>query len=705
MVLFHGLVKCFRVVLFLCALVICTLLIRGGAMAENSFINQQQIKAVIDELVEVHGNDQQQRMARCIAQVTRFWREEDGTAEEFAAFCKDNYIADTDIRQQTADRYEEAFASIFGHLREMDKDLNWHLSVETGPILPIDHAFARLSPGAHVIEDMFKTKIAFIALLNFPLYTLDERLQEGPTWTREEWAQARLVEHFAARVPPEVSQKISEAFLTGDNYISHYNIHMHHLLTPDGERPFPEGLKLITHWNLRDELKSQYAEPDGLAKQEMIYDVMLKIIRQEIPSVVINNPGVDWQLSTNQVTISPVVDGDIPESWTQTGSPGDAVDNSREPDTRYEHWLDMFHAQRAVDPYYPAMPTLMDRRFQRDREMPEEEVELIFKSILASGTMTKIARLIEDRLGRKLRPFDIWYDGFKARGSIPEDELDRIVGEKYPTVASFQNDLSRILGQLGFDSRTTEFLVSRIAVDPSRGAGHATGPGRKVDQARLRTRIPSTGMDYKGYNIAIHELGHNVEQVFSLNRVDHTLLRGVPNAAFTEGFAFVFQARDLLLLGLSADDPAAEHLQALDNIWATYEIAGVSLVDMKAWHWLYEHPEATPAQFKDAVIGIAKDTWNEFFAPVIEVADSEILAVYSHMIDYSLYLPSYPLGHIIAFQVEQHMKQSNLASEMERMCKMGSVTPDLWMKNAVGEPISTQPMLEAADKATRLVAE
>ena len=33
----------------------------------------------------------------------------------------------------------------------------------------------------------------------------------------------------------------------------------------------------------------------------------------------------------------------------------------------------------------------------------------------------------------------------------------------------------------------------------------------KGQRSRLRTRIPSQGMDYKGYNIAIHEFGHNVE--------------------------------------------------------------------------------------------------------------------------------------------------------------------------------------------------
>ena len=33
---------------------------------------------------------------------------------------------------------------------------------------------------------------------------------------------------------------------------------------------FPEDLKLISHWGLRDELKARYNDPDGLFKQKMI---------------------------------------------------------------------------------------------------------------------------------------------------------------------------------------------------------------------------------------------------------------------------------------------------------------------------------------------------------------------------------------------------------------------------------------------------
>jgi len=310
---------------------------------------------------------------------------------------------------------------------------------------------------------------------------------------------------------------------------------------------------------------------------------------------------------------------------------------------------------------------------------------------------------MENRLGRSLQPFDIWYNGFKPRGFYPESELDRIVSKKYPTPKAFQTDLPNILRKLGFSKETADFLASKVVVDSARGAGHAMGAQRREDNAHLRTRVPSEGMNYKGYNIALHEFGHNCEQVFSLNRVDHTLLSGVPNNAFTEAFAFLFQARDLELLGITEKDPDTEHLKALDNLWSTYEIAGVSLVDMAVWHWMYDHPKTTPVQLREAVLQIARDVWNTYFAPVFGETDAVLLAIYSHTICYGLYLPDYPLGHIIASQIEQVLKDKNLGTEMERMCRLGRLTPEAWMHVAIGEPISVEPMLNAAENALGII--
>jgi oligoendopeptidase F len=207
-------------------------------------------------------------------------------------------------------------------------------------------------------------------------------------------------------------------------------------------------------------------------------------------------------------------------------------------------------------------------------------------------------------------------------------------------------------------------------------------------------------MDYKGYNIATHEMGHNVEQVFSLYGVDHTLLSSVPNNAFTEGLAFVFQARNLELLGLPAPTAEERRLQAIQDLWNAYEIAGVALVDVQVWKWLYAHPEATPAELRAAVVSIAREAWNRWYAPIFGVRDVALLAIYSHMIEEPLYLADYPLGHVIAAQLEERFeKAGKVGPEFERMTTFGSLSPDLWMRNATGEPISPRALLDDAKKA------
>ena len=256
--------------------------------------------------------------------------------------------------------------------------------------------------------------------------------------------------------------------------------------------------------------------------------------------------------------------------------------------------------------------------------------------------------------------------------------------------------------QLGFTKERAEYLADNIVVDPARGSGHAHGREHaRGDNAHLRTRVGKSGMNYKGFNIAVHEMGHNVEQTFSLNDIDYYTLQGVPNTAFTEALAFVFQAHDLELLGpgqARREEPA--RCKTLNDFWGTYEIAGVALVDMAVWHWMYDHPNATPAELKEATLQISKDIWNKYYAPVFKKRDVVLLGIYSHMIDSFLYLPDYPIGHLIAFQIEEQMeKAGNIGAEFERMAKVGSVAPDLWMKNATGAPVGPEALLTATGKA------
>jgi hypothetical protein len=153
------------------------------------------------------------------------------------------------------------------------------------------------------------------------------------------------------------------------------------------------------------------------------------------------------------------------------------------------------------------------------------------------------------------------------------------------------------------------------------------------------------------------------------------------------------------MLGIVNPDENKKYLAALDQLWSTYEIAGVSIVDMRVWKWLYENPTATPEQLKQAVVKIAIEVWNQYYAENFGVKDSPILAIYSHMIAYPLYLADYPLGHIIEYQIHRHIQGKNLGIEMERICVGGKLIPQLWMKNAVGSEIGIQSLLEEAQEA------
>jgi hypothetical protein len=652
---------------------------------QELFVDYRTKEKVKKALLVKHGETQKFRIEKGVDQAASFWREKDGSLEDFERFCESHFIGSPEQLDLVFKRIETNSEVLAGHFNKITLDLKRFLDLDWGEVLPIDMIFGQYNPAAHLSDDFFKNKIAFIVLLNFPYYSLSEKTELGPEWSRKEWAYARAGDMFTSRVPAEVYQKISETMTAADTYISEYNIYVGKLIDQEHKTYFPEKLKLITHWNLRDELKAKYKDPEGFFKQQMIYQVMLRIINQDIPEMVINNPEYFWNPFANKVY-----------------KERKEINFNPEPLTRYKHFLGSFQAMKKLDPYYPALPTHIKRRFDVSREIPEEEVEALFTSFISSEQVRKVGKLIRKRLGRKLQPFDIWYAGFESGGGIQEEELDEIVAKKYPTVESFEKDLKNILLKLGFSQQQAEFIAPKIAVDPARGIGHAWGADMKSDKAHLRTRVPKEGLNYKGYNIAMHEFGHCVEQTLTLHKVDYYMLRGVPNTAFTEAFAYFFQERDLDVLSIKREeDPNRIHLKALEELWNTYEIMGVSLVDMKAWNWLYKNPEATPAELKDAVISIAKEIWNTYFADVFGIKDQPILAIYSHMIDGALYLPDYPLGHVIAFQVRNHLEGKNLGDEMERMCALGSIIPQEWMKSAVGAKISSQPLLDAADEALK----
>jgi hypothetical protein len=675
--------------------------------------------SLVSALVAKHGESARARAERGVRQVAAVWQPEDGDPR---AFVLASFVADPARLDALLGRFSAAFEQMDGHILEIGRALRSWSELELGPAMDIDQAFAGLDVGAHLTEDLFQSKVAFIALLNFPLPTLDEMIAQGPTWTRREWAAVRLLRRpsdlpgqMALRLSGAAAQAHATALADSEAYIAGYNVWMHHVLAADGRRLFPKGVRLLSHWNLRDQIRADYSEKDrGLAleRQRLILSVMERIALQTIPLGVIDDPRVDWNPATNVVALSPDGEVEVEQMKAQgTRPPAPRVSPDREPDTRYERLLEDFHAQERADADSPMAPTEIDRHFQLDDEMPEARVRQLLTDVLASPLAARVAALVKARVGRPLEPFDIWFDAFGSdKGS--EADLSKRTRARYPTAVAYKKDMPRLFRALGFSAAKAQFLSDRIAVDPARGSGHALEVRRRGslypwwgsgDFAHLRTRVNPDGMDYKGYNIAVHEMCHNVEQTFSLYEVDDTLMQGVPGTAFTEALAFTCQHRDLELLGVAKTDPLAAHVRALRAFWDTWEIAGPALTDLDVWHWMYAHPTATPAELREATLQIARGYWDRYYAPLLGRPGDPQLAIYSHMINSFLYLYRYPLGHLIAFQLEQKLTGAKFGTEFERVASIGRVLPDMWMEHATGKPVTAEPLFEATAKALDVV--
>src|SRR5216684_3019732 len=371
------------------------LAIAGSAFSQMTL----PVDTVTNELVSKYGEGQRERATRGLKQIAGFWRAEDGDAAAFAEFAKTNFAGEAKTLDALFGRMEFAFEQLDGHMLEIGRELRRQSDLDLGPIYPFDEIMAGYDASAHLNDDLFANKLVFVVLLNFPLTTLEQRLTDGNSWSRRQWAEARLAQRFSRRVPADVNLAIAKAGGEASQFVSTYNIWMHHLVDDSGTRLFQPKMRLLEHWNLRDEIKAEYSEgKSALPKQRTIVRVMERIVDQSIPSQVVDNPSVDWNPVSNAVR--PTTDRDADQAPTA---------QIKESNSRYATILKTFRASKLVDPYSPTAPTLIDRRFNENREIPEARVKAMLEAILSSPMVPRVAALIEKRLGRPLEPFDIWY--------------------------------------------------------------------------------------------------------------------------------------------------------------------------------------------------------------------------------------------------------------------------------------------------------
>src|SRR5690242_13568031 len=140
------------------------------------------VRQLTEDLGRQLSEDALARLERSLEQIAALWREEDGAEREFLEFVRANFARDKQARDAIFQRLEAVLEQIDGHLHEIRRVLREPVDLDAGPLLPIDETLAGYEVSAHVSDDLFQNKVAFVALLNFPLYTLEEKLRFGEEW-------------------------------------------------------------------------------------------------------------------------------------------------------------------------------------------------------------------------------------------------------------------------------------------------------------------------------------------------------------------------------------------------------------------------------------------------------------------------------------------------------------------------------------------
>ena len=611
-----------------------------------------------------------------VNRVANRWQECDGDANEFKDFCEKQFVADAKDRTRLLDRYESALSRIGGHLYEINRHLRRWTDLRGDEMPEIDNLMAMFDPCPDLSDQFYKQKIAFVALLNFDRPDLSTMLEEGHKWSTDQWAEVRAGWAFGPRVPAEVNDRARKLEHEADMFVSEFHVPVGCMVDVNGKSWFEKERKLIAHWLIREEIKAGYTQEGGLEKQRALSWVMSRHIDGTLPKQIMDETCTGkWNPQTN------TIDG---EDAGELLGP-----------VRYEQLLSQRSVANDYDEYYDEYPTAIARKFDLEREIPEETVEQLMIDLLEAPVRKDIADLLSEKLGRPLEAFDIYLEDIAESESAAE--LDEKVTASFKDELVFQEKLPEVLRGLGYSDETADFLGSRINVEIARGAGHAMRPGIPEYHAWLRTNRLDDRLGWDGFDTAMHELGHNLEQLISTHFVPRPLLRNVPNTACTEAFAFLYQNKAREVVGIQVDDEAkAFAIASIEGLLAACQIAGPSLVELYAWRWLYENPKTTPEKLRNQMLSIADDVWNKYFADQFGKDPYHILAAYQHMIGYPLYLADYTIGHVISHQIKSHMRGKDLAAETKRICSIGRLTPDLWMKRAVGSGISASQLIDDA---------
>lgn len=661
---------------------------------KSQYIKESTIQETTLKLEKLYGKNN--RIERGVKHTAKLWMEGDGTAEEFTKFAVRYYVNDKDSLYNLILDLSQRFQLIDGYSFKVNRIFSIPINVDTGRITPLEELFGNYSIGANTDKGYYNSKIAFLVSLNYPYYTDQEKEKYGDNWSSTEWGYALLGDRFKERDTNQQKSEEKEENATknekgdeimktvsGDSqlYANNSTISLSSICDPNGKILFNDDIQLLFHWKMRDEIKMLYdlADPQKLEKQKAIYQAMSRFIDQTIPKQLIQGVGYKWNPYTNELK----KDGQI-------------VKNVSTDNLRYAYIRNLFISKYKDQPD----STKYFNDYFKNYGVSAEQVENMYIEILASSEAKEIAQIMKKKLNRKLEPFDVWYTGFNYRSNFETSQLDAKIKALYPTPLSLEKAIPSILQKLGFSQEKADYYGSKIQVDPARANGHSEGADMPGEKAHIRTNFRKDGLDFGGYQTAMHELGHSVQQTIATYKIYIDAQRSLPNSGVVESAAVLFEFRTWKSL-LEDSDCNMENMLVLDNFWATYEIIGPALWELRIWQWMYHIKEFTIEELKDKSIAIAEDIWNKYYAPVIGTKNHLMQAVYNHTLNASLYLSSYALAHLIHIQIEDYIVGKDFCIEVERIFGQGNMAPNVWMKRAVGAGLSADPILNYTQKTLK----
>ncbi|MCE9582357.1 MAG: hypothetical protein K8T20_07680 [Planctomycetes bacterium] len=614
-------------------------------------------------------------IARGVDFGSRVWDWKGSDAAAFVEFCEKHYHPPGKARSGLLRRLDEIHHLVSGSFNVIAKTTRAGLDMAEVELTASEELFGAFSPGTHLDEDLRTFNVAALAQLNFGTDDLD------PPTTREGWAARRVSKIGRTVIPADLLAEASKRQAEVDRFVSGFNLHLDKIDYTDSSVKFPKDTVRISHWGLRDYMTSLNGQENALPRQRAIRDLMRRVVDGEIPREIVDNPKLRWRQADNTVT-----GNGAPHAAAMTGP------------LRWEQFKKAYDVQRRIDPH-TQFGNIIDNKFKAEREIPEEKIVRILEDVLSAPVAEQVARFVEKRLGRALEPHDVYFRSFQA--GTKKSPLGFDISKRYPDAAALTRAIPGILVKLGFKKDRAEWIGARIQVDNSRSAGHAWGPATSQDIARLRVRVEKGGINEEEFGTFMHELGHCTEQVLTSYGMDYKSLWGVPNTAFTEGFAFTFQDKADFILGRKAALDA--DITMLQRFWEVFEITGPALTEIRFFHWLYETPGASAADMHAAIRRIGDEVWTQYYARIFGNEGHGLMSVYSHMLWCSFYIADYSMGYVIAYQVRKFLATRKFAPEMERLCALGCIYPEPWMKAAVGQSISAVPLLEDVGRACKRV--